>query len=541
MSWFLQDRLKTVAQTVQFALLCRLVKRSLCATPNGAGFGTLRITHDPQLSISDQRKLDSLRYLVNTMSIKVRNPRTGEFDYEFTPPTGAELQACAQRLRQHQPRWAALSFSERNALLMRWQAALLEQRAEVLAALAGDTGRYMLSIVEFDAIVRGLERWCRLAPSLLDESIQTSAAIPTIKYRAQFVPYALVGVISPWNFPFLLALTDALPALVAGCSVLIKPSEVTPRFIEPLRRTIAAVPELAEVLAILPGAGETGAALLAEVDAVCFTGSVATGRRVAEAAAQRFIPAFLELGGKDPVIVTADAPLDQAVTTVLRASVAATGQACQSLERVYVHSSIYEEFLARLVVQAQAVPLNYPDLHQGQIGPLIFARQADIIAEQLADAVSRGAQILCGGVIENHGGGKWLRPTVLSQVNHQMKVMTEETFGPVLPVMAFETIDEAIELANDSNYGLSAAVLAGDLAEAEAIALRLNAGAVSLNDGSLTSFMYEAEKNSFRFSGLGGSRMGAAGLLRFYRKKALLMQTGNPMPLAALDEANATR
>lgn len=472
------------------------------------------------------------------MKIPVRNPRTGAFDYEFTPPTRAEVHAAAQALRAQQPRWAAMSLAERCAVMNRWQAALELRRTEILAALAADTGRYMLSIIEFDAIVRSLERWCAQAPRLLDEALQQSVALPTIKYRAQYVPYELVGVISPWNFPLLLALTDALPALVAGCSVLIKPSEVTPRFIEPLRQAIADVPELAQVLALLPGAAETGAALLEEVDAVCFTGSVATGRRIAETAARRFIPAFLELGGKDPVIVTANAPLEQAAATVLRASVAATGQACQSLERVYVHESIYEAFLAKLVALAAAVTLNYPDIHQGQLGPLIFARQADIIAEQLADAVQQGAEILCGGVIENLGGGQWLRPTVLRNVTHQMKVMTEETFGPVLPVMAFRTLDEAVALANDSDYGLSAAVLAGDLAEAEALGLRLNAGAISLNDGSLTSMMYEAEKNSFRFSGLGGSRMGAAGFLRFFRKKALLLQTGTPMPLAALDEAN---
>jgi acyl-CoA reductase-like NAD-dependent aldehyde dehydrogenase len=220
----------------------------------------------------------------------------------------------------------------------------------------------------------------------------------------------------------------------------------------------------------------------------------------------------------------------------LRASVTATGQACQSLERVYVDAAIYDEFVALLVAQARQVTLNYPDIHHGEIGPLIFARQAEIIADQLADAVAKGAQILCGGEMETHGGGKWLRPTVVVNVNHEMKLMTEETFGPVMPVMPYTTLDEAVTLANDSEYGLSAAVIAGDLAEAEAMARRLDAGAVSLNDGALTGFMYEAEKNSFKFSGMGGSRMGPTGFLRFLRKKALLFQHGTPMPLSALDE-----
>lgn len=471
------------------------------------------------------------------MKIKARNPRTGIYDYEFISPTPTELHAIAQQLRQNQHVWAAQQLAARCDVLLCWQAAFAAQRADILAALSKDTGRYLLSTIEVDGVIRAIDRWCKLAPALLQEQEQQSVALPSIRYRTQYVPYGLVGVISPWNFPLTLSLIDAIPALLAGCSVILKPSEITPRFAEPLRKSIAMVPELAAVLAITPGTGETGAALIEEVDAICFTGSVKTGRLVAEACARRFIPAFLELGGKDPVIVTASANLAQAAAIVLRAAVAATGQACQSLERIYVDATVYAEFVKLLVAQAQQATLNYPDIHHGQIGPLIFDRQADIIAEQLADAVAQGAQVLCGGEIETHGGGKWIRPTVVTKVDHRMKIMTEETFGPVLPVMPYQTIDEAVALANDSQYGLSAAVIAGDLAEAEAIGRRLDAGAISLNDGALTGMMYEAEKHSFKFSGMGGSRMGPASLLRFLRKKALLFQHGVPMPLAALAEA----
>jgi acyl-CoA reductase-like NAD-dependent aldehyde dehydrogenase len=359
--------------------------------------------------------------------------------------------------------------------------------------------------------------------------------LPQLRFRSQLAPYELVGVISPWNFPMLLSMIDAIPALVAGCSVAIKPSEVTPRFIEPLRATIEAVPALCEVLAILPGDGATGAALIDEVDAICFTGSVRTGRVVAEAAARNFIPAFLELGGKDPAIITASADLECAASATLRASVFNTGQACQSLERIYVEEPVYQPFVARLVKLAQAVTLNYPDIHQGQLGPLIFERQAEIIAEQIADALAQGAQVLTGGEIETLGGGLWIRPTVMTNVNHEMKLMTEETFGPIMPVMRFTTIDKAIQLANDSQYGLSAAVFAGAEAEAEVIARQINAGAISINDGALTGLMYEAEKNSFKFSGLGGSRMGPSGMRRFFRQKALIFQTGQPATLAQFD------
>jgi aldehyde dehydrogenase (NAD+) len=402
--------------------------------------------------------------------------------------------------------------------------------------LTTDTGRHLLSVIEFDSLAPTIDRWCKLAPALLQEEEGQATYLPSIHFRSQLVPYALVSVISPWNFPLTLSLIDAIPALLAGCSVIIKPSEITPRFVAPLQQSLAAVPALQNVLAFVLGAGATGAALINEVDAVCFTGSVKTGRLVAESAARNFIPAFLELGGKDPALVMASANLEQAATTVLRASIVNTGQACQSLERVYVQATIYEAFVEQLVALAEQVTLNYPDLHHGQLGPLIFARQAEIIREQLADAVSKGAKILCGGAIEPHGGGLWIRPTVIVNVNHTMQVMTEETFGPIIPVMPFATIDEAVALANDSEYGLSASVFAGSEEEALTIARRINAGAISINDGSLTGVMHEAEKNSFKLSGLGGSRMGAAGLLRFLRKKALLVQTGQAAAINQFDE-----
>jgi succinate-semialdehyde dehydrogenase / glutarate-semialdehyde dehydrogenase len=475
-------------------------------------------------------------------SIRVRNPRNGEFDYEFEVPEHEALVERATALRAAQRAWGASPIEHRIEVLQRWKAELASHRADIVAALATDTGRHLLAQAEFGGTVGAIDRWCAQAPSLVRGEEGRSKAQPSITYRTQLVPYALVGVISPWNFPLTLSLIDAVPALLAGCAVLVKPSEVTPRFVEPLGRSIAAVPELAAVLDLVPGDGRTGASLVGLVDVVCFTGSVKTGRLVGRAAAEHFIPAFLELGGKDPVIVTESADLELATDVVLRASVLASGQACQSLERVYVQEAIYERFVERLVEKAKAVTINYPDLHSGVVGPLIFDRQADVIAEQLDDAVRRGAKILCGGQVEIHGGGgRWVRPTVVVDVDHGMKLMTEETFGPVMPVMKFRTVDEAVSLANDGVFGLSAAVIAGTLTEAEAIAERLEAGAVSLNDGSLTGVMHEAEKNSFKCSGMGGSRMGPAGLTRFFRKKAIIRQTGKPATIGMFDEANAPR
>ena len=472
--------------------------------------------------------------------IDVRNPRTGEIDYHVDAPGPEQLAALCSRLRAGQPAWRDQDIGARVAVLRRFKEAIERHREPIVQALCRDTGRYLLADSEVSSTVSAIERWCREAPRLIQEVEGRSTQVPTIRFRNQWVPFPLVGVISPWNFPLVLSFIDAVPALLAGSAVIIKPSEVTPRFADAVRPAIEEVPELAQVLAIQAGAGEMGAAMVPRVDAICFTGSVRTGRIVGEAAARAFIPAFLELGGKDPVIVTATADLVKAATAVVRASVLSTGQACQSLERVYVHESVYEPFVALVVQKASRVGINWPDLHSGELGPFIWGRQADVVQEQIDDAVARGARVLCGGQVEDHGG-KWLKPTVLVDVNHDMKLMRDETFGPVIPVMKYSTEDEAVALANDGVYGLSAAVIAGSEAEAEAIARRLDAGGVSINDGSLTGVMHECEKNSFKWSGLGGSRMGPAGFTRFFRKKALIFQSADPLPIEFFDEANARK
>lgn len=472
--------------------------------------------------------------------IAVRNPRTGRDDYELTPPTEAELTARCQSLRAAQPAWWAAGIEARCAVMRRFADALEAHREAIVTALAIDTGRTVIAAGELASAARNIRRWCERAPGVLGTEEFQSKMVPTLRVGHQLVPYPLVGVISPWNFPLALSLIDGVPALIAGCAVLIKPSEVTPRFAEPLRAAIRAVPELAAVFDIAAGGRDTGVQLVAKVDAICFTGSVATGRKVGVAAAEHFIPAFLELGGKDPAIVLASADAARAAGLVLRAAVQATGQACQSLERVYVARPLYEQFVAELVTQAQAVELNYPDIHRGHLGPLIFARQAEIIAAHLADARAKGARVLSGGAIEQHGGGAWLRPTVLVDVDHGMRVMNEETFGPVIPVMPYDDVDEAVRLANDSEFGLSAAVLGAE-PEALAVAARLQVGAVSINDGGLTTEAFDAEKSAFRYSGLGASRMGASGLTRFLRKRAVLIQRGSAKTLADYEESRAKR
>jgi succinate-semialdehyde dehydrogenase / glutarate-semialdehyde dehydrogenase len=468
--------------------------------------------------------------------MKVRNPRTGERDYEIAPLDRAGVDAVAGRLRAAQPDWAAKAPEERADALRALAAAIVERRDAIAAALTVDTGRRAISAIEVDGTVRLLERWAAAAHDLIAraESKPRPSATPGITVTTRLVPYPLVGVISPWNFPLTLALIDAVPALAAGCATMVKPSEVTPRFIGPLMGAVAAVPELP--LAVVEGDGATGAAMIDAVDYVAFTGSVATGRKVAAAAAAAFIPASLELGGKDPMIVLASADPVWAAAVALRASVVNTGQACQSIERIYVAREIAPAFLDALVAGAQAARLNAEDIGAGEIGPFIFERQAAIVQAQIDDAVARGARVLAGGRVETIGGGLYLRPTVLTDVPPDATIMREETFGPVIPVTSFDSVEEAVSLANTGEFGLSAAVLAGDPSEAEAVAVRLNAGAVSINDGALTSMVWDAEKSSFGLSGMGPSRMGDSGLLRFFRRQALLRQTGRALPLAAYAE-----
>ncbi len=458
-----------------------------------------------------------------TKPIEVRNPRTGKFDYVIIPPPSKLLVQQCKRTRRAQVRWQQLGLEGRIEALQQWKQAILSGRDRLTEALVNDTGRLSVSVLEIDSFLSSIDRWCRLAPELLQESAKNTA-IPFIALQQTSVPYPLVGIISPWNFPLLLSTIDTIPALLAGCAVIVKPSEIAPRFVAPMITALNAVPKLHDVLTFVEGAGATGSLLIENVDLVCFTGSVATGRKVAEAAAKRFIPAFLELGGKDPAIILESANLELATSAILWGSVVNTGQSCLSIERIYVAESIFEKFYHQLVAKAHRLGLAYPTIESGEIGPIIAERQAAIISDHLLDAVEKGAVIHCGGVIEDLGGGWWCRPTVITQVNHSMKVMTEETFGPIMPVMPFATVEEAVSLANDSIYGLSAAVFASE-AEALEVAYQIDAGGISINDAGLTAMIHEGEKNAFKFSGLGGSRMGAAALKRFMRKKAILIKT----------------
>ena len=467
------------------------------------------------------------------MPLAVRDPRTGEIDLYITPAAAHEIAATATQLRKAQPAWAAAPIEHRIGVMRQWAERLKAHRAALIEADSTDTGHGQISRVAPDMVINAILRTCAHAPAVLQHARRAgrSPGAPHVTFDTNLKPYPLLGVIGPWNAPLMLSTLHAVPALLAGCAVVVKPSEVAPRFVRPMMQTIGEVPELARVLTFVLGDAETGQSIIENVDIVNFTGSVRNGRKVAEACARRFIPAMLELGGKDPVVITQTADLQKAATAVLRGAVTSTGQVCFSIERIYVHESVHDRFIELLAREAARVELNYPDPQRGQIGPFIFARQAQIVDEHIDDALAKGARLRCGGKSINLGGGLYMRPTILTDVSHDMTIMKEETFGPVMPVMRYATEDEAVRLANDSDYGLSAAVLAGEESEARRIADRIDAGVVSVQDTFLTFAGFGvAEWDSFKFSGMGGR---GSGMLPYLRKQAVLTNTAAPACMIA--------
>ncbi|MET4574968.1 aldehyde dehydrogenase family protein [Ottowia thiooxydans] len=461
-------------------------------------------------------------------SIPIRNPRTGQYDFNLVSNEVSDLPVLADELRANQTHWESIGLEGRLEVLNAWRKVYLESYDEILASLVADTGRLAESQKEMQRLSSSIDKLTIMAREVFQERAFHLRSMKSVEIRGSYHPFQVVGVISPWNFPLSSSLLDTIPALVAGCAAIVKPSEITPRFVKPLVKTIQRVPEMNAVLRYVQGDKAIGEALIAHADAVCFTGSVQTGQKVAEAAARAFIPAFLELGGKDPAIVTESAHLDAAAASLVAGATSNAGQVCVSIERIYVARPVMDKLVQSLVEKASAVKIAYPTPDDGALGPIILERQAHEINRHLEDALSKGAKIQCGGMVEQRDGGWYAPATVVTGVDHSMVLMTEETFGPIMPVMAYDTVEEAVALANDSSYGLSGAVFAGSADEAMAIARRIQVGAVSINSTGLgTAAIGEGdihEKNSFKRSGLAGSRLGYDSITRFMRKKAYLVQ-----------------
>ena len=456
--------------------------------------------------------------------IKIRNPRSGQTDYHIDAPDADSVAASCARLRAGQKTWMNIGLEGRKAAMLGLCDAVDRRRTAILDALCADTGRFEMSVAEIEGL-KGITRMrVATADAALAEVAGHSASDPALRFRQQYVPYELVGVISPWNYPLILAMIDAITALLAGSAVAVKPSEVTPRFIVPFAAAIAEVPHLRDVLKVFAGDGETGALIVDHTDMVVFTGSVPTGRKVQERAASQFKMAFLELGGNDAAVVLDSADPEVAAEIVVRGAMENSGQLCCAIERVYAGPQIHDALVEAVTRRTKAMTLNTDALQSGELGPIIFERQATILQAQLDDARQKGARILTGGHIVSKDGGLWCEPTVLADVTQDMAIMQDETFGPIIPIARFTDTEDAIRLANDTAFGLSAAVIG---AEDEAIAVgeRLNAGGIWINDfDQMGGVGDKAEKTAFGVSGLGGTRYGTGGFFRFLRRKALVVR-----------------
>jgi acyl-CoA reductase-like NAD-dependent aldehyde dehydrogenase len=459
--------------------------------------------------------------------IPVENPATGEI-VRTVPDLDADAVAeMAARARRVQPEWDAYGFDGRARVLSRAQKWLMDNAQRVTETIVSETGKTYedASLAEIGYAGNAFGFWAKQGPRYLaDEPVKSSQVmVKGKKLILRYRPLGLIGVIGPWNYPLTNSFGDCIPALMAGNSVILKPSEITPLtsllMAEGLRE--CGMPE--HVMQIATGRGATGAALVEEVDMIMFTGSTRTGRKVAETAARRLIPASLELGGKDPMIVLSDADLERAANFATYFSMQNAGQTCISIERVYVEEPVYDEFVAKVSAKVRALRVGRPDGGFGtvDVGAITFPPQLETIKDHVADAVQKGARVLTGGR-QVPGAGRFYEPTVLVDVDHSMKIMTEETFGPTLPIMKVADAEEAVRLANDSPYGLGSSVFTRDTARGEAIARRLEAGAATVNDALINYTVLELPMGGAKASGL-GSRHGAGGIRKYCSQQAIVV------------------
>ncbi len=438
------------------------------------------------------------------------NPATGQLLAEFDAADATEVQAAVAEARKAAPGWRNLGPGGRARHLLRLKEALFKRRHDVAALITREAGKPRLEALLAEVLVAldGLDYLAGHGPSFLEsESVpHQNLAVRFKRGRLEYEPYGVIGIISPSNYPFSIPMNQIGAALIAGNTVVLKPSEFTPQAGLAIH-TIAEEAHLPSgVLNVVVGDAVTGATLVSSaIDKLVFTGSVATGKRIQAEAAARLLPTVLELGGKDPVIVCADADLDLASSGVVWGAFTNAGQACLSAERVYVVREVVARFTELCVEKTRRLRVGAGEDPDTEVGPLIRERQLKIVEDHVAEAVAAGAAALTGGRRAHPAGldGFFYEPTVLAGVHHGMRIMREETFGPVLPIMTVSSEAEAVRLANDSHFGLSASIWTRDLGRGERLARSLESGSVMVND-CLSSFgIAEAPHGGFKLSGLG--------------------------------------
>lgn len=455
--------------------------------------------------------------------LRLRSPATLEEIGEIELQSPSDVRAAVERARKAQPGWAALRFEERARVLGRAVRILLERQDAFADVIVRETGkpRAEALAVEILAACDALSFYARRAKRILADRTLPVHLLKTKKLRISYRPLGVVGIITPWNFPFLLALNPTVQALMAGNTVVLKPSEIAPFSGQLVERLLDEAGLAEGVLNVVLGDGEAGAALVeADVDKISFTGSVGTGRRVGEACGRRLVPCTLELGGKDPMIVCADANLERAARGAVYGAFSNAGQVCVSTERVYVVEEVHDAFVEKVV--ARTAELRQGANGEFDVGPMISAAQLDIVDRHVQDAREKGARIWTGGRRNPQQVGFFYEPTVLTGVSHEMAIMREETFGPVMPIMRVRDEDEALRRANDSPYGLNANIWTRDKRKGERIAKRLESGSAVVNDCMITYGVTESPFGGVKESGVGQVN-GEIGLRSFCHAQSILI------------------
>lgn len=454
----------------------------------------------------------------------VRNPADGSVIQSVEVATPERVAEVVARVRAAQPEWQAIGVKGRGRWLARWRDWLLDNRERIADIVQEETGKVRGdSGLESIYLEMAANFWATHAESYLADETPTPGLLPAKlqRLRVRYVPYPVVGVISPWNFPLILSAGDGIPALAAGAAVVIKPSEFTPLELMEVIRGWKEDVGAPDVFDVVNGMGETGGALVDEVDFMHFTGSDRTGRIVMKRAADTLTPVSLELGGKDPAIVLADADLERAANATTYGGFVNTGQVCMSIERIYVEEPVYDEFVDRLTTNVKNLRQASDGRGYGaEQGAMVSPAQIDIVSEHVEDARAKGARILTGGRRKD-GPGDWYEPTVVVDADHSMKLMVDETFGPVVGVMKVKDPEEAVRMANDTRYGLSASVFSGDVKRGERIAEQLEVGAANVNDVLVNYFHLEVPMGGWKDSGMGW-RHGPGGIRKYCRTETIV-------------------
>ncbi|WP_312871397.1 succinic semialdehyde dehydrogenase [Amycolatopsis acididurans] len=447
-------------------------------------------------------------------------------------PAPEDVGPATRRAREAQPAWAARPVRQRAAIALRFHDLLLENEDEILDLLQWEVGKARIHALQEVAAVAGVARhYGRRAAHYLRDR-RRRGAVPLLTHVTEVRhPKGVVGIVGPWNYPLFLSIGDALPALLAGNAVVIKADEKTPLSVLWAAELLARAGLPPGLLHVVTGDGPVvGAALIDQVDYVCFTGSTRTGRVVGKQAAGRLIGCSLELGGKNPMIVRADADLDRAVEGAVQACFSNGGQLCLSVERIYVHERIAEEFTRRFADRAARMRLGAHYDYTDDMGPLVSQRHLRTVEEHVEDARRKGATVRAGGRARPDISPLCYEPTVLTGVTAEMTVHAEETFGPVVSVYPVSSDEQAVALANSGSYGLSASVWTKDTERGRALARRIIAGAVNVNDGFGAAIgSVDALMGGMRESGV-GRRHGAEGMLKYTEAQTIAVQRLVPMP-----------